>query len=172
MIITLKKADFSASNIGTTVSETWLALPTTRYALGVTSSGTGRVSSNNAKRFSTADDTKANGILIPAGKTITIRGLASGDYVLRVDYIYGTSAGPNPAQGSTEDIEGLVGTASNFDSSNYFPLNKTEAVDTLSVTNSFGADYYFFFGFAGPTLAETINTDESYASYTLEYLIS
>lgn len=171
MIITLKKADFSASNIGSTVSEAWLALPTTRYALGVTASGTGRVSADNSKRFSTADDTKANGILVPAGSTITIRGLTSGTYALRMDYIYGTGAGPNPAQGSTTAIEGLVGTASNYDSSNYFPLNKTEAANEISVTNSFGADYYFFFGFAGPNLTETINTDEDYASYTLEYLI-
>lgn len=146
----------------------YTALPTTKYALGVTSTGTGRVSANNAKRFSTADDTVANGILIPNGKTLHLIGLASGTYPLRLDYIYCTGNVTCPPSGSTTAIEGLVGTASNYDTSNYFPLNKTGA-DTIDITNNYGADYYFWFGFAGQTLNEGILA--AYDTYTLGYKI-
>lgn len=148
--------------------EGYTALPTTKYALGVTSTGTGRVSANNAKRFSTADDTVANGILIPNGKTLHLIGLASGTYPLRLDYIYCTGNVTCPASGSTTAIEGLVGTASNYESANYFPLNKT-GVDTIDIANNYGADYYFWFGFAGQTLNEGILA--AYDTYTLGYKI-
>lgn len=144
------------------------ALPTTKNALGVTTNATGRATTNNAKRFSTADDTKANGILIPAGKTMHLVGLASGTYPLRVDYVYGSQNVKNPAPGSTEPIAGLAGTASNYESSNYFPLN-TSGADTLDIINNYGQDYYFWFGFAGQTLNEGILA--AYDTYTLGYKI-
>ena len=146
----------------------WITLPTTKKALGVTSSGTGRVSSNNAQRFSTADETKANGILIPAGKTMHLSGLASGTYPLRFDYIYCTGNVECPVSGSTTPIEGLVGTASNYVSSNYFPMNK-DGADTADIVNNFGEDYYFWIGFAGLTLKEGILA--AYDTYTLMYKI-
>ena len=147
----------------------WLDLPVTQKALGVTSTGTGRVSTNNTKRFSTADDTKANAILIPAGKTMYLKGLASGTYPLRVDYIYIENNVACPAEGSTTAIEGLVGTASNYVSSNYFPLN-TSGEDTLTITNNYGEDYYFYFGFAGQNLTETILNE--FDTYDIKYYIA
>ena len=147
----------------------WLDLPVTQKALGVTSTGTGRVSTNNAKRFSTADDTKANAILIPAGKTMYLKGLASGTYPLRVDYIYIENNVACPAEGSTTAIEGLIGTASNYVSSNYFPLN-TDGADTLTILNNYGKDYYFYFGFAGQTLSEGILAE--FDTYDIKYYIA
>lgn len=147
---------------------TWLSLPVTRYSLGVTSTGTGRAGSTST-RFSTADPDTANGILIPAGKTIHLRGLASGTYPLRFDYLYGTGAGPNPAGDSTTAIEGLVGIASNYNSANYFPCN-AEGNDVYDLTNSYGEDYYFFFGFAGLNKTEEILN--ALGTYTLQYYIA
>lgn len=146
----------------------WLDLPVTQYALGVTSTGTGRVSANNAKRFSTADDTTPNAILIPAGKTMHLKGLASGEYPLRVDYVYIENNVVCPPAGSTTAIEGLVGTASNYVASDYFPLN-TDGNDALSITNDYGNDYYFYFGFAGQTLNEGILA--AFDSYDIKYYI-
>ena len=164
-------SDTGSGDSGTTtptIPEGYTLLPTTKYALGVTSTGTGRVSANNAKRFSTADDTKANGILIPAGSTMHLSGLASGTYPLRFDYMYCTGNVACPASGSTTAIEGLVGTASNFNSSNYFPMN-TSGADTCDIVNSYGEDYYFWIGFAGLTLQEGILA--AYDTYTLSYKI-
>lgn len=149
-------------------SEGYILLPTIKKALGVTSTGTGRVSKNNAKRFSTADETKANGILIPAGKTMHLKGLTSGTYPLRFDYIYCTDNVKCPVSNSTTAIEGLVGTASNYVSSNYFPMNK-DGIDTADIVNNFGEDYYFWIGFAGLTLNEGILA--AYDTYTLMYKI-
>lgn len=147
---------------------TWIDLPITSYSLGVTSTGTGRVSSNTT-RFSTANPSTPNGILIPEGKTIYFKGLASGTYPLRFDYIYGTSNVVNPESGSTSAIEGLVGTASNYVAANYFPIN-TSGADTASVTNNFGGDYYFWFGFAGLNKTETIQT--AFSTYNIQYYIA
>lgn len=147
----------------------WLDMPLTQKALGVTSTGTGRVSENNAKRFSTADDTAANAILIPANKIMYIKGLASGTYPLRMDYIYIKNNVACPASGSTTAIEGLVGTASNYDSNHYFPLNNIMGEDTLAIKNSYGQDYYFYFGFAGQTLSETILNE--FDTYDIKYYI-
>lgn len=163
-------SDYSNEVVYTVEGDTvvWMDLPVTTYSLGVTSTGTGRVS-DGATRFSTADPENANGILIPAGQTIYFKGLASGTYPLRFDYLYGTSAGPNPAAGSTTAIEGLVGTASNYVSDDYFPMN-TEGNDECSVTNTYGADYYFFFGFAGLTKAEKIQAE--FDTYDIKYYIA
>ena len=147
---------------------TWLDLPITTYSLGVTSNGTGRVS-NSASRFSTANPDTPNGILIPSGKTLYFKGLTSGTYPLRYDYVYSTTNAVNPPAGSTTAIEGLVGTASNYVSTDYFPCN-TEGADTSSVTNSFGADYYFWFGFAGLTKAEAIQADID--TYNIQYYVA
>ena len=144
------------------------ALPLRNMGLGVTSTGTGRVSSSST-RLSTGSTTECLGILVPAGETITLYGLASGTYPLRFDYVYATSAGPNPANSSTTAIEGLGGTASNYVSSNYFPLN-TSGADTCSVTNTYGQDYYFFFGFAGLTKNEAITAEID--TYNITYSIS
>lgn len=145
----------------------WTELPVNPVALGVSSTGTGRVS-DNAARFSTADDSKANGILIPAGQTIHLKGLASGTHPLRFDYMYGTQNVPNPASGSTTAIEGLGGTASNYDSNSYFPIN-TSGNDTCSVTNVYGQDYYFWFVFAGLNKSEAIKAE--IGTYDIKYYI-
>jgi hypothetical protein len=164
-------AEIDTYNITYTISlvdDGWTILPTTRYAMGVSATGTGRVTPNNTKRFSTADDTTENGILIPSGKTMHLKGLASGTYPLRLDYMYCTSNATCPVNGSTTAIAGLVGTASNYDSNNYFPLNKTGG-DTIDITNNYGGDYYFWFGFAGQTLNEEILN--AYSTYNLVYKI-
>lgn len=144
------------------------AFPLRDVALGVTSTGTGRVSTTTT-RLSNASTTECLGILVPAGETITLYGLASGTYPLRFDYLYGTSAGTNPASGSTTAIEGLAGTASNYVADNYFPCN-TSGADTCSVTNNFGADYYFFFAFAGLTKSELITAE--FETYNITYSVS
>lgn len=41
-------------------------------------------------------------------------------------------------------------TASNFDSSNYFPFNVDGTSDEASFVNTYGKDYYFHFSFAAP----------------------
>jgi hypothetical protein len=137
-------------------------------SLGVTPNGTGRVSTSE-NRFSTVSTTKPSGILIPAGKTMYIKGLASGTYPVRFDYVYSTVNALNPAAGSTTPIEGLVGTGSNYDDKNYFPIN-TEGGDTATVSNSSDTDYYYWFGFAGPTKTEKIQL--AMDTYNIQYYIN
>ena len=83
--------------------------------------------------------------------------------------MYGTANVVNPPTDSTTAIEGLVGTASNYVSTNYFPLN-TSGDDTCDVTNTYGQDYYFWFGFAGLNKTEAIQG--ALSTYDIKYYIS
>jgi hypothetical protein len=157
----------SATLAGTSDWE-WVSMVLDSRSLGVTSNGTGRVSESE-NRFSTVSTTKPSGILIPAGKTIYIKGLASGTYPLRFDYVYSTVNALNPAAGSSTPIEGLVGTGSNYNEKNYFPIN-TEGGDTATVSNSSDTDYYYWFGFAGPTKTEKIQL--AMDTYNIQYYIN
>lgn len=142
--------------------------PLRANSLGVTATGTGRCQ-NSTTRLSNASTTEALGILIPAGRTITLSGLASGTYPLRFDYLYGTANVTNPPSDSSTVIEGLVGTASNYVTENYFPLN-INGEDTCSVTNTYGEDYYFWFGFAGLNKNEKIS--DQINTYDIKYYIA
>lgn len=87
-------------------------------------------------------------ILIPNGKTITIYGLKgdTGEELgLEMDYCYYSTNDdiPNYVSGQGRAAH-LVGTASNFVTSNYFPINKNGNA-SVSITNNYGADYYFAF---------------------------
>lgn len=145
-------------------SEGYITLPISHNSLGVTSAAPGRVvvsSASSGTRMSTADATEANGILIGAGESIELKGLTSGNYPLRVDYCYATSAGPNP----TTAWDAAIGCANGGDDSNYFPLNANGSEDSITITNTHGSDYYFFFAFAGVTKTETLQA----STYSLKY---
>lgn len=99
----------------------------------------------NYKRMTSSSDTQATGVFVPAGYKMTLYGITG----LRFDYVYAHKAGPNGRNKSVNAIEG-VGTASNFDSSNYFPFNVDGTSDEASFVNTYGKDYYFHFSFAAP----------------------
>jgi hypothetical protein len=162
--------EINTYNITYTISSNvnWLDLPVTNLALGVTNAGTGRATDNDT-RLSTANTSVASGILIPAGKTMYLKGLASGTYPLRFDYVYGTVNAVNPASGSTTPIEGLVGTASNYVPDNYFCEN-TKGADIWDVTNTSEQDYYYWFGFAGLNKSEKIKAEIN--TYDIKYYIA
>lgn len=99
----------------------------------------------NYKRMTSSSDTQATGVFVPAGYKMTLYGITG----LRFDYVYAHKAGPNGRNKSVNAIEGM-GTASNFDSSNYFPFNVDGTSDEASFVNTYGKDYYFHFSFAAP----------------------
>lgn len=147
--------------------EGYMALPISHNSLGVTPTNPGRVivsSATSGTRMSTADETDANGILVGANNSIVIKGLTSGNYPLRVDYAYTTSAGPNP----TEAWDAVVGLGNGGDTSNYFPLNADGSNDSITITNTYGGDYYFFFAFAGVEKSEILQA----STYSLKYKIN
>ena len=98
-----------------------------------------------------------------------LKGLASGTYPLRFDYVYGTKNVVNPASGSTTAIDGLIGTASNYVAADYFCEN-TKGADIWDVTNTSEQDYYYWFGFAGLTKNEAIKAEIS--TYDIKYYIA
>lgn len=110
-----------------------------------------QVGSTNNTRMSSSSITDATGIFVPSGKTLTLTGTSG----LRFDYVYATKAGPNSNDKSVNTIGG-VGTASNFVSSNYFPLNADGSSNTITITNSYGTDYYYFFAIAAPNKTSNI----------------
>lgn len=149
-------------------SEGYITLPFSHNSLGVTPTKPGRVivsSDTTGTRMSTADETDANGILIGADETLELKGLTSGNYPLRVDYCYATSSGPNPTGDSAWSA--AVGCANGGNTSNYFPLNTDGSADSITITNTYGSDYYFFFAFAGVNKTETLQAN----TYTLKYKI-
>jgi hypothetical protein len=119
---------------------------------------------SKTKRMNSSSLTEATGILVPNGKTITLTGTRG----LRFDYIYATKPGPNSSTDKTSNVIGGVGTASNFVSSNYFPLNADGSSNTISITNNYGQDYYYHFAIAGPTKSEVLNPDD----YNITYVVS
>jgi len=130
----------------------------------------GTLENNRTGRLSSGDSNIARGILIKNGETITLTGLApAGKTALRVDYVYATESGPQPVlvSGSGTNWDKAVGTASNFVTANFFPLN-TEGNNTLSITNTYGVDYYYFFNFAGPNKTETLNPLDYAISYEIQ----
>lgn len=148
-------------------AEGFIALPISHNSLGVTPSAPGRVvvsSATSGTRMSTASSTSANGILISTNEKVTIKGLTSGNYPLRVDYCYATSAGPNP----TDSWDEVVGCANGGDTNNYFPLNADGSSDTIVIENPYGSDYYFFFAFAGVNKTETLQMSTYDLRYKLE----
>ena len=116
-------------------------------------------------KIKTKSETDANGILIGAGETLENKGLTSGNYPLRVDYCYATSAGPNPTESAAWNA--VIGCANGGDDSNYFPLNADGSADSITITNTYGSDYYFFFAFAGVNKTESLQV----STYTLKYKI-
>ena len=143
-------------------------LPLTNGGINITSTNTGCMTSATTTRLSSGSATVANGILVKAGETITLTGLeATGKPTLRVDYLYATSAGPNPAVGSGV-WSSIVGTGSNFDPNIYFPLNIDGSNNSVSVTNTYDNDYYYFFVFAATNMTDTLTASD----YTITYEIT
>jgi len=140
-------------------------LPTEQRALSVTTTGVGSVTSSSSTRMCSGSSTNANGILVQNGETITLSGLqSSGHPTLRVDYVYATDDGPNPTTGTWDQA---VGTASNFDADNYFPLNPDGLSNTVTITNNYGNDYYYFFAFAATNKSDTITKSWYNITYTI-----
>ena len=110
-------------------------------------------------RMTSASATEATGILVKSGDSITLTGVSG----LRADYVYATNAGPASSSGNTP--WGGVGTGSNFVTANYFPLNTDGSSNTVTVTNTYGQDYYFFFCFAAPNKSSDIPA----SSYNITY---
>ena len=103
----------------------------------------------NHQRLSAYADSSYKPILIKDGETVRIKGLKGVDgqsTVLRLDYAYYSdntaisieTSGVNPK---------LVGTASNFVVSDFFPLNAEGTNDYADFQNTYGHDYYFAFSF-------------------------
>lgn len=153
---------------GTTI--VWYDFPLTYSTLSIAKSTVGSSAmEDKGTRLSTGHTTDAQGILVKSGETITISGLRSGTNPLRADYVYATSAGPNPENNLTNSAwDAVVGTGSNYTSAQYFFLNSDGTNDTITVTNTYGADYYFFFAFCGINKDETITP---VSQYTMKYKI-
>ncbi|MBR0322417.1 MAG: hypothetical protein IIX08_08525 [Bacteroidales bacterium] len=137
-------------------------------ALSVVSGEAGQVTSSNAKRMTSASVSTPNGILLKNGETITLTGLTSGNAPVRFDVLWASSAGPNPAYTGTSagNWQYFISTDSGFDADRYFPHN-TDLLDTCSITNDKGEDYYVFFAFAGATKTEKLTA----SSYTINWTI-
>ena len=143
-------------------------LPTHQYALSVTSTGAGGVTSSANNRLCSGSTTAAEGVLVKNGETITLYGLQStGNPTLRVDALWANSAGPNPLSTSGVWSE-TVGTLSNYVAADYFPLNADGSSNSVSITNNNGNDYYYFFAFAATDKTSNI----SVGNYTITYEIS
>ena len=118
---------------------------------------------SKTKRMNSSSATEPTGIWVPADGTITLTGTSG----LRFDYVYATKAGPNSTTDSTSNVIGGVGTASNFVSSNYFPLNADGSSNTITITNEYGQGYYYHFAIAGVTKTETLNPSD----YNITYVV-
>lgn len=112
-------------------------------------------------RLTSASSTEETGIFVKSGYSITLSGISG----LRMDYIYATNAGP---ASSSKTPWGAVGAASNFVTTNYFPFNTDGALDSVTVTNEHGDDYYFFFVFAAPNKSDNISASD----YNITYIIT
>lgn len=87
------------------------------------------------------------GIFIPQGGQIIIEGLLKGAQPLQADYVYYNTNEIPMTYLANEDIAqstlNAVGTCSNYNSSNYFPLNSSGESDSIIISNTYGNDYYF-----------------------------
>ena len=142
--------EINANFINSTTGGISYALPLTQAMTSVVNGENFYTTSTNTKRMTSVSTSAATGILVPKGKSVVITGITG----LRMDYIYGTSTGP----GSSDKTAnwGCIGTASEFVSSNYFPYNTDGSLDSITITNNYEDDYYFFFQFAGPNKSEEI----------------
>ena len=120
---------------------------------GTPSQYLGGYESPRSDRLTTASNTEATGMMLHANETITFTGLApDGVDPLKIDYVYATSAGPNPllsagawsAAVSSGRVDG-GGTAADG-----FPINRA-GNNTATFTNNTGHDYYYFWDFASAT---------------------
>lgn len=156
--------EINANFINSTTGGISYALPLTQAMTSVVDGENFYTTSTNTKRMTSVSTSTATGILVPKGKSIVINGISG----LRMDYIYGTSAGP----GSSDKTAnwGCIGTASEFVASNYFPYNTDGSLDSITITNNYEDDYYFFFQFAGPNKSETILVSDYYGKiiYSVE----
>lgn len=160
----IKDADFSANAI-----DAFVIFPNvSNTVFSITSTSGGCVNSADSmkpKRIMLSDlvDDSFKGILVPNGKSIHIKGLKGNDGnhdALRIDYCYLSAPDIIVKSSSSSRNPNLVGTGSNFISSNYFPFN-TEGNDSVTIVNSYGADYYFAF-----TTRNEANTVISAADYS------
>lgn len=139
-------------------------LPLIQHALSVVAGENFYIpSSSNDKRMTSSSTTKATGVFLPAGHTMTLSGISG----LRFDYVYSTLPGPNSHNNKVNAIGG-VGTASGFVSSNYFPYNTDGSSDSVSFTNTYGEDYFFAFSFAAPNKTDPVPVSD----YTITWSIS
>lgn len=154
----IKGADFFANGI-----INYKALNFINNALSVTSSGYGSIggTANGRGCISEVSNGTPVAILVPKGKAIKIKGLTGINpttaEALYLDYVYYAS--------ETMTHENAVGTCSNFDSSNFFPLNHAGA-DEIIIQNTYDNDYYFAFAAKGANGGAILS-----ASYSLEYAI-
>lgn len=163
----IKGADFSEN--GFIVGYKHLAISNRWYYTTATNAGYKGIINN--KRLSSTIDANTNdinnGILVKAGQSIVLRGLkgVNGQKApLRIDFTYANTSTTLYKSNPSTIAPNVIGTASNYDAENYFPIN-TEGNDTVTIVNTYGADYYFVFSFAGPTKDETLNS----ADYNIEY---
>ena len=140
-------------------------LPLSSGGVNITTNNTGSMFTNTA-RLSSGSSSTANGILIRAGETITLTGLQSaGHPTLKADYLYATSAGPNPV---STVWSAVAGTGSNYDVNRYFFLNSDGSSNSVSVTNTYGSDYYFFFTFAAINGTDVLTASDYTITYEIE----
>ena len=122
-----------------------------------------RPANANTTRMNSSSVTEPTGVYVEYGYAITLTGVSG----LRFDYIYAESAGPNSNDKRVNAIKG-VGTASNFNASDYFPLNKTGESNTITITNNLGRGYYYHFAIAGPNKNEQLTPSDYNITYKIE----
>lgn len=164
-MIIIKGVDYENNMIINTYQDCHVA----NAVLSITSNSAGRVNvndRNNGKRLCISKSEDANnfyGIYVPEGKTLTLKGVQG----LVLDYCY---LSRSEVQKVNYNQQGrnpyLVGTASNFDSSNYFPLNPDGESNTISITNEYGNGYYFAFTSKKPD-GEALSASD----YKIEYIV-
>lgn len=122
-----------------------------------------RPATANKARMNSSSVTEPTGVYVEYGYAITLTGVRG----LRFDYIYAESAGPNSNDKHVNAIKG-VGTASKFNASDYFPLNKTGESNTITITNNLGRGYYYHFAIAGPNKDEHLTPSDYNITYKIE----
>ena len=140
----IKGADFSANAIE---QEEYSLFSIENRSLSVVESNVGSLSTATSSNYRiNMFLTGHRPILITAGSTITIKGLKGADGqkpTLTLDYVYYNNN--DEVTASSSPNVNAVGTASNYVSSDYFPINKDILSDTVTITNDYESDYYFGF---------------------------
>lgn len=167
----IKGADFSANAIE---QEKYFLFSIENRSLSLLESNVGSLSTTTSSNYRiNMFLTGHRPILIPAGSTITIKGLKGVDGqkpTLTLDYVYYNNN--DEVTASSSPNVNAVGTASNYVSSDYFPINKNTLLDTVTITNNYGSDYYF--GFAAKAVLDGVGQEQqiSVSNYnTLRYKI-